>query len=179
MPIETPQEHGAPIPSHPLRKTPKADLHRHAETSAHLDRLLAERNDLPPYDWEISMKSLAELPPGMPRIERLKRRSRHRRVERPRCGLPARSIRFLPEATRARTGGNRLHPEPLLLSGRHEHPSTHYYSGYNPLTNIEQVKLCEVPTPPHPPPPNSHFAPFVSFVETKSPLDTRTNVPYL
>jgi hypothetical protein len=50
---------------------PKADLHRHAETYAHLDRLIAARNDQPPYDWHEWIKGLAELPPGMARLERL------------------------------------------------------------------------------------------------------------
>ena len=71
MSLETPQEIGTRTPSQPLRKIPKADLHRHAETFAHLDRLLAEREDRPPYDWESSMKCLSEVPPGGPRIERL------------------------------------------------------------------------------------------------------------
>ena len=49
----------------------KADLHLHAETYAHLDRLIATRDNRPPYYWKDSIKRLAELPPGMPRLERL------------------------------------------------------------------------------------------------------------
>ena len=71
MSLEPPQEIGTRTPCQPLRKIPKADLHRHAETFAHLDRLLAERDGRPAYDWEISIKSLSELPPRIPRIERL------------------------------------------------------------------------------------------------------------
>ena len=54
-----------------LRKIPKADLHRHAETYAHLDRLIARLNNRPPHDWESWIEHLAELPPGMPRLNRL------------------------------------------------------------------------------------------------------------
>lgn len=71
MPPETTKGLGARRPSQSLGRLPKADLHRHAETYAHLDRLLAERDDHPPYDWESSLESLAELPPGMPRVRRL------------------------------------------------------------------------------------------------------------
>ena len=71
MPFDSPQELGAQRPRQSLPEFPKADLHRHAETYAHLDRLLAERDDRPPYDWESSLESLAELPPGMPRLIRL------------------------------------------------------------------------------------------------------------
>ncbi len=55
----------------PARQVPKADIHRHAETYAHLDRLIAARDGRPPYDWEGSVERLAELPPGMPRLARL------------------------------------------------------------------------------------------------------------
>lgn len=54
-----------------LREIPKADLHRHAETYAHLDRLIAKLNNRPPHDWESWVERLAELPPGMPRLKRL------------------------------------------------------------------------------------------------------------
>ena len=50
---------------------PKTDLHRHAETGAHLDRLFAARDGRPPYDWKDAVERLAELPPGMPRLARL------------------------------------------------------------------------------------------------------------
>ena len=53
------------------QETPKADLHRHAESVAHLDRLMARREGRRPYNWEESVERLAELPPGMPRLERL------------------------------------------------------------------------------------------------------------
>ena len=55
----------------PTRELPKADIHRHAETVAHLDRLIAARDDRGPYDWNASVERLAELPPGMPRLARL------------------------------------------------------------------------------------------------------------
>ena len=54
-----------------LREIPKADLHRHAETFAQLDRLLAKLDERPPYDWRRSMELLAGLPPGVTRINRL------------------------------------------------------------------------------------------------------------
>lgn len=54
----------------PSQRVPKADLHRHAETYANLDRLIARRDNRPPYDWQGSIKRMAELPPGVPRIER-------------------------------------------------------------------------------------------------------------
>ena len=47
---------------------PKVDIHRHAETGAHLDRLFAARDGRPPYDWKDAVERLAELPPGMPRL---------------------------------------------------------------------------------------------------------------
>ncbi len=50
---------------------PKTDLHRHAETGAHLDRLFAARDGRPPYDWKNAVERLVELPPGMPRLARL------------------------------------------------------------------------------------------------------------
>ena len=50
---------------------PKVDIHRHAETLAHLDRLFAARDDRPPYDWRAAVERLADLPPGMPRLARL------------------------------------------------------------------------------------------------------------
>ena len=55
----------------PAPTVPKADIHRHAETFAHLDRLFAARDGRPPYDWNASIERLAELPPGMPRLARL------------------------------------------------------------------------------------------------------------
>ena len=57
------------LPAFP--KLPKADLHLHAETLAHLDRLIAARDNRPPYDWRDSIRRLSELPPGIPRLERL------------------------------------------------------------------------------------------------------------
>ena len=53
------------------RHLPKVDIHRHAESMAHLDRLFAARDHRPPYDWEDSIARLTELPPGMPRLARL------------------------------------------------------------------------------------------------------------
>ena len=53
------------------RDFPKTDIHRHAETGAHLDRLFAGRDGRPPYDWKDAVERLAELPPGMPRLARL------------------------------------------------------------------------------------------------------------
>ncbi len=50
---------------------PKVDIHRHAETGAHLDRLFAARDKGTPYDWNASIERLAELPAGMPRLARL------------------------------------------------------------------------------------------------------------
>ena len=50
---------------------PKADIHRHAETPAHLDRLFAARDNRPPYDWKDAVERLAALPAGMPRLARL------------------------------------------------------------------------------------------------------------
>ena len=55
----------------PTRQVPKTDLHRHAETFAHLDRLIAARDGRTPYAWRDSVERLAELPPGMPRLARL------------------------------------------------------------------------------------------------------------
>lgn len=54
-----------------MENTPKVDIHRHAETGAHLDRLFAARDGRPPYDWKDAVERLAELPPGMPRLARL------------------------------------------------------------------------------------------------------------
>ena len=54
-----------------IRKIPKADLHRHAETYAQLDRLISRLNNQPAHDWESSIERLSELPPGMPRLTRL------------------------------------------------------------------------------------------------------------
>lgn len=47
---------------------PKADLHRHAESAACLDRVLAHRDGHEPYDWDRWIERLAELPPGIPRL---------------------------------------------------------------------------------------------------------------
>ena len=55
----------------PIRELPKVDIHRHAETGAHLDRLFAARDGRPPYDWKGAVERLAELAPGMPRLARL------------------------------------------------------------------------------------------------------------
>ena len=55
----------------PIRELPKVDIHRHAESIAHLDRLIAARDDRTPYDWKDAVERLAELPPGMPRLARL------------------------------------------------------------------------------------------------------------
>ena len=49
----------------------KADLHRHAETYAQLDRLIARLNNQPAHDWESSIERLAAFPPGTPRLTRL------------------------------------------------------------------------------------------------------------
>lgn len=54
-----------------LSDIPKVDIHRHAETYAHLDRLRASSSNQSPYNWEDWLKRLAELPAGMPRLERL------------------------------------------------------------------------------------------------------------
>lgn len=54
-----------------LRDIPKTDLHRHAETYAHLDRLVAKLDNRPLYDWQRSVERLAKLPPGVARIDRL------------------------------------------------------------------------------------------------------------
>ena len=54
-----------------LPEIPKADLHRHAEQYAQLDRLIAMRDNRLPYDWNDSVQRLAKLPPGMPRLQRL------------------------------------------------------------------------------------------------------------
>ena len=54
-----------------LSDIPKVDIHRHAETYAHLDRLRASRSNQPPYNWEDSLERLSELPAGMARLERL------------------------------------------------------------------------------------------------------------
>lgn len=47
---------------------PKADLHRHAESTARLDRVLARREGREPYDWDRWLARLSELPPGIPRL---------------------------------------------------------------------------------------------------------------
>jgi adenosine deaminase len=47
---------------------PKADIHIHAEWSPRLDRLLAEREGRPPYDWREWSRQLMQKPPGSPRL---------------------------------------------------------------------------------------------------------------
>ncbi len=51
------------------KEIPKADLHMHAETRARLDRLVSRRIDKAPQDWTEELKRLADLPPGMVRLE--------------------------------------------------------------------------------------------------------------
>ena len=43
----------------------------HAETLPRLDRLIGSRTNQPAYDWKVWLQQLAELPPGMPRLERI------------------------------------------------------------------------------------------------------------
>ncbi|MFD2083298.1 aminodeoxyfutalosine deaminase [Actinopolymorpha cephalotaxi] len=48
---------------------PKADLHVHQEAAPRLDRVLARREERPPYDWAAWRRRLvAELPPGQLRL---------------------------------------------------------------------------------------------------------------
>ena len=47
---------------------PKADLHMHAETRARLDRLVSRRDGVAPHDWAQEPRRLAEVPPGMERL---------------------------------------------------------------------------------------------------------------
>lgn len=52
----------------------KADLHLHSETLPRLDRILGPRNGRTPYDWRRWARWItADVPPGMPRLERFTR----------------------------------------------------------------------------------------------------------
>ncbi len=56
-------------PDHPIAHLPKADLHVHQEPTPHLDRVLAQREGGPPYDWAAWRGRLvAEFPPGPDRL---------------------------------------------------------------------------------------------------------------
>ena len=60
-----------PIPER-VANLPKADLHVHQEWFARLDRVLARREGLAPYDWRgWARKLMKDVPPGMPRLRRL------------------------------------------------------------------------------------------------------------
>ena len=48
---------------------PKADLHMHAETRARMDRLVSTRNGEAAHDWGEEVRRLADVPPGMERLE--------------------------------------------------------------------------------------------------------------
>lgn len=51
-----------------LGDIPKVDLHMHAETTARLDRLLSSRKGVPSHDWADEVRALADLTPGMARL---------------------------------------------------------------------------------------------------------------
>lgn len=55
----------------PDAQLPRTDLHVHAESAPHLDRVLAAREGRAPYDWIALRAELRELPPGMPRLEQM------------------------------------------------------------------------------------------------------------
>ena len=52
-----------------INDIPKVDLHMHAETAARLDRLVSNRNGVPPHDWAKEVRALSDLPPGMARLK--------------------------------------------------------------------------------------------------------------
>lgn len=54
-------------------RLPLADLHRHFEGAAHVERLLAERAGEPPTDWNGRHAELLAKPPGMARLRGLSR----------------------------------------------------------------------------------------------------------
>jgi adenosine deaminase len=55
-----------------IHELPKTDLHRHAEASARLDRVLAHRQGRAGYDWASRRDGvLSATPPGLVRLERL------------------------------------------------------------------------------------------------------------
>jgi len=62
-----------PIPVEPLVGTlPKAELHLHQEALPWLDAVVAAREGRPPHDWPREAERLMrELPPGMPRLNRM------------------------------------------------------------------------------------------------------------
>ena len=51
-----------------IKDIPKVDLHMHAETTARLDRLISSRNGVRAHDWAKEVRTLADLPPGMSRL---------------------------------------------------------------------------------------------------------------
>ncbi|MFD2078254.1 adenosine deaminase [Actinopolymorpha cephalotaxi] len=56
-------------PEHSTAALPMADLHVHQEPTPHLDRVLAQREGRPPYDWAAWRRRLvAEFPPGPERL---------------------------------------------------------------------------------------------------------------
>ena len=48
---------------------PKADLHMHAETRPRLDRLVSRHTGEAAHDWAEELRGLADVPPGMKRLE--------------------------------------------------------------------------------------------------------------
>jgi adenosine deaminase len=52
-----------------IKALPKADLHCHLEDRVRLERLIARDAGLPPRDWQVWLDSLAQMPPGMPRLQ--------------------------------------------------------------------------------------------------------------
>ena len=64
-----------------VAKLPKVELHLHGEADGRLDRILARRAGHCPFDWANWARRLhAQIPPGMPRLERL-RTDRRRTAE--------------------------------------------------------------------------------------------------
>jgi hypothetical protein len=73
-----------------VAKLPKVELHLHGEADGRLDRILARREGKCPFDWANWARRLhAQIPPGMPRLQRLRadRRRTAEEVEAERCRI--------------------------------------------------------------------------------------------
>lgn len=54
-----------------IASLPKADIHIHQEWSPRLDRVLAQRENRPSYDWRNWVEQILEQPPGMQRLAQI------------------------------------------------------------------------------------------------------------